>query len=366
MSDSDEDASQSSTTKIPRFNGRRGEDYGLWRLRLRAACRVKGVWNLVDTSRVVFASDEISTDGQSSFSVNPPKVMSVKEKEKRIDKLEKASGIIISALGNEQLRVLAEVNGEPMRMLQLLDARYASNRTVSRIAIQTQLYRMTYSNQDMSRYIDEYTGLFSQLEFMGKDIAIPEAHKAPMLLASINPSSNMETIAAALRTKESKELTWDFVATSLIDEYNSKYKSEFMLSKLNKQNRNRRHKKYGKLNPHRAQNDDDDRTEEDLPNVEKVIRTLAATLNDLKAAKRGRKNVVCDFRERDGHNSPNCFLNPCNPSNRLSKKMNERMMIGRETSPKKQSRSKKDPEGKVELAGLFLATISATSEKNFY
>ena len=59
----------------------------------------------------------------------------------------------------------------------------------------------------MSKYIDDFTSLFSQLEFMGKNAAIPETHKAPMLLASIDPASEMEVIAAALRTKDADDLS---------------------------------------------------------------------------------------------------------------------------------------------------------------
>ena len=57
---------------------------------------------------------------------------------------------------------------------------------------------------------------------MGKDSAIPESHKAPMLLASIYQTCTLESTAAALRTKDASELSWDYVATTLIDEYNAK------------------------------------------------------------------------------------------------------------------------------------------------
>lgn len=72
-------------------------------------------------------------------------------------------------------------------MIKLLDAKYASSRTASRIAAQTQLFRVAYSCQNMPKYIHQYASVFNQLERMGKDAAIPESHKAPMLLASIDP-----------------------------------------------------------------------------------------------------------------------------------------------------------------------------------
>lgn len=114
-----------------------------------------------------------------------------------------------------------DVDDDPACMLQLLDARFASNRTVSKISVQTQPFRMAYTNQSMTSYIDEYTSLFSKLESMGKDAAIPESHKAPMLLASIDPNCPLESTAAALRTKEVSELTWGYVTTTLIEDHNA-------------------------------------------------------------------------------------------------------------------------------------------------
>ena len=55
MSDTNAEFETSSGMKLPRFHGNRGEDYGLWRHRLRAACRVKGVWAPVH-ERVIIAS----------------------------------------------------------------------------------------------------------------------------------------------------------------------------------------------------------------------------------------------------------------------------------------------------------------------
>lgn len=81
---------------------------------------------------------------------------------------------------------------------------------------------MGYNVEGMYKYIDTSSELFSQLEFMGGDITIPEPHKSPMLLASIDTNSDLGPIYAALRTKESKELTGDYVSTTLTDEYNER------------------------------------------------------------------------------------------------------------------------------------------------
>lgn len=60
---------------------------------------------------------------------------------------------------------------------------------VSKIAVQTQLIQMIYTGQNMSSYIDPFSSLFSQLERMGKDAAIPKTHKSPVRLASADLNS---------------------------------------------------------------------------------------------------------------------------------------------------------------------------------
>lgn len=328
MSDSGDEYSLHTSTKIPRFHGRRGEDYGLWRLRLRAACRVKGIWNVVNTSQSIAQAADVQS---STSNVTVAKGDSRGSQTDLITRTEKASGLIISALGNAPLRIVADVDGDSARMLQLLDARYASNRTVSRIAVQTQLYRMSYKNQDMAKYIDDYTALYSQLEFMGKEIAIPESHKAPMLLASIDPTSNMEPIAAALRTKDADDLTWDYVATTLIDEYNARSTSKNP-QKHGKQNGRKRSKKNGKRNPRMSEYGDDASSAEEETNVDQVVRTLAAALDILRGTKSGTKTEKCEFCGKNGHSLDNCFLNPENPDNRLTQKMKDRMMVSQDFS----------------------------------
>lgn len=79
-------------------------------------------------------------------------------------KKEKAPGIIISALGDAPLRVVIEAEDDPPKIIQLRDARYASSRTLSRISVQTQLFRMSYQAHNMALYIDHYASLSSQLD----------------------------------------------------------------------------------------------------------------------------------------------------------------------------------------------------------
>eukprot|EP00171_Calliarthron_tuberculosum_P008425 IDg8425t1 len=338
MSESDIDTESMSTIKIPRFHGRRGDYYGLWRLRLRAICRVKGLWSVVEAGSFhPFEASTTSSAQDAPSSVGAPIIA------KNTAKLEKASGIIISALGDAPLRVVIDADDNPARMLKLLDARYASNRTVSRIAVQTQLFRMQYTDQNMASYVDTYASLFSQLERMGKGAAIPDSHKAPMLLASINPDCVLESTAAALRTKDATELTWDYVATTLIDEYNAR-RITITDSRRRGRNQNRRSSKVKSelVNPSTSQGGDH---LEPSSEIETTARALAAAL-------------------KDGHTEKRCHLNPDNPDNRLPQKVLDRIRV--KVSNKTSEDSKK--QGKLEIVGATVekASISPPNDRRSY
>ena len=354
MSDTDVDTRTASGVKIPRFHGRRGDDYTLWRHRLRAACRIKNVWSVVNVLNSTTSSASGTIEPSTPTVVSPPGSAA---------KREMACGIIISALGDAPLRVVMDVDDDPSRMLSLLDARCASNRTVSRIAVQTQLFRMSYKGQDMSSYVDQYTSLFSQLERMGKEAAIPESHKAPMLLASIDPSCFLESTAAALRTKETSELSWEYVATTLIDEYNAKTSSgtstessgDRLTSKSSKRIRRRNKSKYSS----KKSNDSD---ESDIDPTAKAIAAALQTMGKSGSIKSG--NHHCDFCDRPGHTADRCFVNPDNPDNHLPQSLRDKLSTSSSrvshanvaTSRSKTSRNQE----KCEIAGMVVGTSDGT------
>jgi len=307
----DSESETSTTLKLPRFYGKRNEDYGLWRMRLRAACRVKGVWSAVDSSSSSETTEQNSettkqpsaSDQPSSSSDQPSPSSS---KKCNVEKREKASAIIISALGDTPLRVVMEAEDDPARMMKLLDARYASSRTVSRISVQTQLFRMNYSGQNMSTYVDQFTSLFSQLERMGKDAAIPESHKAPMLLASIDPNCTLESTAAALRTKEVTELTWDYVATTLIDEYNARLVSSNPVNTNSAKSKKK--KKKSKISTSMSasshQDEHDDSTDSE---IEKTVQAFSAALKSSMSSNTSETSK-CEFCGKKGHTEDRCFF----------------------------------------------------------
>lgn len=345
MATTDLDTDGSMSIKIPRFNGRRDDDYGLWRHRLRAACRSKGVWGVV--SPPLTTTDTTATGLEST-----PEASALV-----LSKREKASGIIICALGDAPSRVVLDADDDPARMVQLLDARYASNRTVSRISVQTQLFRMSYRGQDMSTYIEHYTALFSQLERMGADAAIPEMHKAPMLLASIDPTCPLESTAAALRTKEVSELTWDYVATTLIDEYNAKQSN--ITSSESRRQRWRKKKKGANVPSHTSQTMNE---ETDTTDMDPAARAFTVALKSMK--NNGNTRYHCSFCDRAGHSAERCFINPDNPNNRLDPKGRALLM----TRVKRKTSATDNSEKKVEIAGAILqkSTISPPKDHKSY
>lgn len=75
------------------------------------------------------------------------------------------SAIMVNALDNTALRVCSSETSEPIKMLELLDSRFESNRTSSRISILTSLYSNKYNGNDkMAKYVDKFESVFSRME----------------------------------------------------------------------------------------------------------------------------------------------------------------------------------------------------------
>lgn len=226
--------------------------------------------------------------------------------------------------------MIADVDDEPAKVLKLLDDRYTSYRAVSRIAVQRQLYLIRYKEQDISKHVDEYIALFSQLHFMGETVVVLGAHEAPMLLVSINPKSTMEPITNASHNKNADDLIWDYVATTLIDEFNARHTDYPHLSpqtihKLKKnvrKNVSNAHKHEGKCSL------------DESWKIRMATRAFVSALRNLNSCTKKPTFDRCTFCKR-GHNVNNCFLNPDSPNNNLFPKMKERMMVANDTKAKK-------------------------------
>lgn len=184
--------STEDNSKIQKFNGRHSDDYHLWRLRCEIALKGKGYWS------------------------------QLQGKDFDQDVKDKSSAIMVAALGDTALRVCSAKIGEPLQMLDLLDKRFASNRTATRISVLTAMFSKRFcAKDDMPKYIDEFETLFAQLERMGPETKISESHKAPLLLASMGNSSPLESTFAALRTRDTDQLSWEAVSADLIQEWSA-------------------------------------------------------------------------------------------------------------------------------------------------
>lgn len=181
--------STEETTRIQKFGGRQSDDYPLWRLRFEIALKRKGHWNQLQS------------------------------KDCDQDVRDKASAIMVAALGDTAFRICSNKAGDPMAMLSLLEKLFASKRTATRISVLTSLFAKRFHGQtrdDMATHINEFEMLFSQLQCMGDESKIPKSFKAPLLLASMGKSSPLESTVAALRTRDSDQLSWEAVSADLI------------------------------------------------------------------------------------------------------------------------------------------------------
>eukprot|EP00171_Calliarthron_tuberculosum_P022539 IDg22539t1 len=173
-------------------------------------------------------------------------------------------------------------------------------RSATRISIMTSIYSKKYQGrQDMARYIDEFETLFGQLERMGSEIAIPEKHKTPLLLASMGNESPLESSIAALRLKDTTDLTWEAVSADLIEEWKRVY-SNGEIPQQYKHSSKSNKRSFSKTITHGD--------------------SKSSHKNLALQTKGGKCDESCGFCGKHGHTIENCFLNPNSPQCRLPKK----------------------------------------------
>lgn len=243
------DNKERDTPRLLKFNGKKDEDYNLWRRRVEFAFKGKKYWKYMK-------------DGTCSE-----------------DMKDDACALLVGALGNVPFRVCQHVDN-PMDMLKLLDQRYASSSSTAIIGLMAQVYSKRYkTGKPMAIYIDEYSQLFCRLEAVGDGCEIPDQHKAPILISSLGKDSAFESTAAALRLKSPKDLTWDTVSSLLIQEDANKYNIKF-------------HKHDEREKDHK-------------------ISSRGSTIVANKMAKNSRNSdIICNFCGSKGHSEENCYINP--------------------------------------------------------
>ena len=246
------DRKDGDTPRLKKFNGRKDEDYNLWRRRVEFAFKGKKYSKYIQEEK---CSEDMKDD---------------------------ACALLVGALGNVHIGVCQHVDS-PLEMLKLLDQRYASSTYTAIIGLMGQVYSKRYSTgKPMTSYIDEFSQLFVKLDAVGEGCEIPDKHKAPILISSFGKDSPFESTAAALRLKTPQDLTWDSVSSLLIQEDANKGTKSGKQSDRNKNT-------FGKGNDHRG--------------------------SDITVANRATKSprnqdIECEFCGMKGHSDENCFVNP--------------------------------------------------------
>lgn len=237
--------------KLKVFNGGRHENYTLWRKRAELALQDDGHWDKLQDEKC------------------------------DVETKRKASQILVSGLGDDAFQVCSDLVPDALKMLEALDERFASKRATSQIALIDSILRKKFrSGDDMEKYVNEFESLFSQLSQVQSETTIPDILKGPMLLSSIQYGTGLESMAAALRTKDIKELTWKSVSADLIEERKRVNQGEGLIERNS-------HKK-----PHLA-----------------------------KTAK--GSDVTCGFCGKKNHTADTCFMNPESEQCRLTEQEKE-------------------------------------------
>ena len=229
-------------------------DYSLWKVRVEAACEEKDCEDALDKSLEADESDTM-------------------KKARR-----KASAIIIKALSDTPLRIVKEVKGSPVKMLEKLDARYASKTAASKITKMTDLITMKYKSlkSDITKHIDLMAAAVEQLK--GMDVTIQESFAVAILVASVEVPA-LRPATTAIKTLAENDLKWETVAERLIEE--AKGLKEAL---------------YG------------------------------------ESSRAAVTNSVCGICRKTGHETDRCWLNPLNPDNKLGLTADKREMAERQAS----------------------------------
>ena len=185
--------------RVSKFNGREGEDFELWSLRLSA----------------VLESKDLSVAVEES----PPIGDSSQDKAKYEQKKRKAKAIIVTSLGDKPLRVVQSAK-TPSEMIKKLTDRYAASTTANRIAILTTLMNTRHDiAKDIGEYLSEMESHFNRLTAM--DSPVDEGMQVAILLVSVSGTEGLGGTVSAIKTMDPYKATWDYVSARLIEEMRS-------------------------------------------------------------------------------------------------------------------------------------------------
>ena len=158
-------------------------DYGLWKIRVEAACSAKGVQDAL-TVRV-----GVLVEGSQETT---------------------ASGMIVSAIIDSTLLVVCSVMGDPAEMLSKLDARFESLSTPTNIKNITEFVSTRFGNIDsyITKNIDGMASILEQLKAM--DLKIDIAIQVTVLIVSIDVVE-LGSVTAVIKTLSKNDITCEFI-----------------------------------------------------------------------------------------------------------------------------------------------------------
>ena len=189
--------------RVFKFEGEADEYFHLWMARTEAALQDKEAWSVVETD-VFGTSSETNT-----LSENSKKTIA------------KARAVIMQGLGDNPLRLCLQERGNPDSMWKLLKDRYDVVNVATKVQLHYQLARLSYSNQTMSIYIDQFQTIFNKQAGIGS--LLDEDTKVATLLASFgdNSESPYGQLVTALQTGENS-VSWNTATARLLQEFHEK------------------------------------------------------------------------------------------------------------------------------------------------
>ena len=107
--------------RLHKFNAKHGENFNLWSLRFQALLESK---NLLD----VITSDPLERTTFCELGIESK------------SQLPKAKSLLMQSLGDKPLRTVAGEKKNPYKMYENLQDRYATQKTATRVQLQTELY----------------------------------------------------------------------------------------------------------------------------------------------------------------------------------------------------------------------------------
>ena len=188
------------------------EDYDLWHIRITAVLDDAGLLDVVQESAAAAASSSESS--------------AVERGPTDDDRCKRANAIIVTSLGDNALQVVASVHGKPAQMMNKLDERYNSKSMAAKISRMAEFVSLHYTDRtkNIATHIDRMASLVAKLKSMS--LPIDDTMAIGVLVASVKVAS-LAPVVAAIKTIPASDMSWDTVASRLIEDWGDLPKSKY-------------------------------------------------------------------------------------------------------------------------------------------